>query len=279
MWRFMLMQLANLSGNQTSIPFTARIGFDTAQVAALGLPNDSAVKLSASAKPVTIAVKVTNTGAVTENYFVDARLDKRVATTLTSITCASTTTLPGACGNFNLPTQVSRAEFVAQSSAPITMDAYNVSGYSSEYGTLGITNSPDVYAKSIGKNTVAASLLEPEVPFGEWIVQPELVGPFGPSGAATVSLNTFTTVWMQPFDPATSADSGDIWADLTLGTSTYQPLTLLPGASGVIHVTIKPSAATVGGIVSGYLYIDTFNDTVFTGDEVVRLPYRYTVVP
>jgi hypothetical protein len=29
--------------------------------------------------------------------------------------------------------------------------------------------------------------------------------------------------------------------------------------------------------VSGYLYIDTFNPGASTGDEVVRIPYRYTV--
>jgi hypothetical protein len=42
-------------------------------------------------------------------------------------------------------------------------------------------------------------------------------------------------------------------------------------------VTIAPSTSDVGKTVTGYLYIDTFNGVVGTGDEVVRLPYTYTV--
>src|ERR1700689_3506209 len=63
LWRFVLAQNDNSSGNQTSLPFTARIGFDTAQVAAPALPNDPNVEISASAKPLQIAISLTNTGA------------------------------------------------------------------------------------------------------------------------------------------------------------------------------------------------------------------------
>jgi hypothetical protein len=42
-------------------------------------------------------------------------------------------------------------------------------------------------------------------------------------------------------------------------------------------VTLTPNAAEVGSTVSGYLYVDTFNPTAITGDELVRVPYSYTV--
>jgi hypothetical protein len=35
----------------------------------------------------------------------------------------------------------------------------------------------------------------------------------------------------------------------------------------------------VGTTVRGFIYIDTFNGVVQTGDEVVSIPYSYTVVP
>jgi hypothetical protein len=44
-------------------------------------------------------------------------------------------------------------------------------------------------------------------------------------------------------------------------------------------VTITPDATMVGQVVSGFVYIDTFHPVVATGDEVVRLPYSYKVVP
>jgi hypothetical protein len=47
----------------------------------------------------------------------------------------------------------------------------------------------------------------------------------------------------------------------------------------VINVTITPDPTQVGKTVSGFLYIDTFNLAALTGDEVVRIPYSYTVAP
>ena len=76
-----------------------------------------------------------------------------------------------------------------------------------------------------------------------------------------------------------SADSGDLWSDVTFGTNTYSPLVLAPGQSGTIHVTITPNPTQVGTTVRGFIYVDTFNPTVQTGDEVVRIPYSYTIAP
>jgi len=30
-------------------------------------------------------------------------------------------------------------------------------------------------------------------------------------------------------------------------------------------------------LISGVIYIDTFNGVVYTGDEVVKIPYGYTI--
>ena len=84
---------------------------------------------------------------------------------------------------------------------------------------------------------------------------------------------------MQPFDTAMAADSGDAWPILTFGTGSFSPLVLLPGQSGTINVTITPDPSKVGQVVNGFLYIDTYHPAVSTGDEVVRLPYSYTVTP
>jgi ABC-type molybdate transport system permease subunit len=89
------------------------------------------------------------------------------------------------------------------------------------------------------------------------------------------------TASMQAFDPAVHASTGDYWADLVLGSSTYSPLVLAPGASGTITLTFTPDAMAVGQKVRGSIYVDTVNtsDPTATGDEVVALPYAYTVVP
>ena len=274
-WNFVLLQNFISSGNQTSLPFAARIGFNTAQVTAPKLPNSAGVKLSATGAPVIVPIHVTNTGALTRQYFADARLNTVTAQQLPPQHCGSgVTTLPGACGAFILPTQVSTAAFVAQSPVPITMDAF------SNVGTgVGGTGAPDIFAKRIAPGTVAALLSEPEVPYSTWLVSPSLIGPYGPGGAPTEPVATAAFVLMQAFDSTISADSGDAWADLTLSTNTFNPLVLTPGQSGTINLTITPSKSEVGNTVSGFIYIDTFDFNVFTGDEAVRIPYSYTVTP
>jgi len=64
---------------------------------------------------------------------------------------------------------------------------------------------------------------------------------------------------------------------VTFGTRTFKPLVLMPGETGTINVTITPNPAQTGTTVRGRIFIDTFNGTVQTGDEVVSLPYSYTV--
>ena len=82
---------------------------------------------------------------------------------------------------------------------------------------------------------------------------------------------------MQPFDPVVTTDSGDLWSDLVLGANTFHPLLLAPGQSGTLNVTIKPDASLLGRTVSGFLYVDTYNTAVLTGDAVVRIPYSFKV--
>ncbi len=271
-WRFLLMQDLVSSGNQTSEPFTARIGFNTAHVLASGMPNDSNILLSASAGPVTIPIAVINNGPVTQAYFVDARLNAQVATALTANYACTAGILPAACLQFPTPTEVSELRFFAQSPTPIDMLAFNYQGYGS-----GGTVSPSIVAKRVSADTVVGSLNVPEVPYGNWDEFPSSIGPYGAGGAPTTPVKMGAIAVMQPFDPEVSADSGDFWADQILGSNTYNPLILAPGQSGIINLTFSPDPNQVGKSISGFVYIDTYNPVVYTGDEVVRIPYSYTV--
>jgi hypothetical protein len=274
-WRFILLQDYFSSGNQTSLPFTARINFDRANISAAALPNAAGVQLKAGT-PVTIPVNVTNTGAVTALYFADARLrtSESIPLLYSNPAECGVTTLPGACTLYFLPTEISSVQFVAQSPVPIAMEVFNDAGFN--FGT----ESPYLYARQISPSTVASSLDVPEVPYGLWLEFPTELGPFSSSGAPVEPVSTSASVWGQAFDSAVTSDIGDLWADVTLGTTSFtNGLMLAAGQTGTINVTITPSATNANEVVSGYLYIDTFNPNVNTGDEVARIPYRYTVVP
>lgn len=275
-WRFVLLQNLTSSGNQTSLPFTARIRFfNTSEVAVSGLPDSANVRLSASGAPLTIPVQVINNGGSPAWYFADARLSTPAVVELMTPSACPSPTLQGACETTVVPPEVSAVAFLAHSSEPINMDVLNVTGYN-----VGMTQSPDLWARPAGKDSVAADLFVPEVPYGPWFLFPSLIGPYGATGVSTIQLVTASTIaLMQPFDPAVSSDSGNIWKDKTLGTATFNPLALASGQSGTINVTFTPDPAQVGKVVTGFLYIDTYNLAVGTGDEVVRVPYSYTVVP
>jgi hypothetical protein len=272
-WRFVLLQNLISSGNQTSLPFTARIGFNTALITATGLPNSPTTTISASGAPVTATISIINSGVSTEAYFADARLNLPAVVALPPQTCSASATLPGTCALFYVPTQTGSVKFVSKSTVPIEMDAYNLVGYG-----VGGTGAPDVFAKQIATDTVEASLSEPEIPYGAWISSPALIGPYGPAGAPTKPVTSTAYVVTQQWDDAVVADSGDIWADLVFGTNTFNPLVLASGEGGTITLTITPDKSQVGKTINGYVYVDTFNAVVGTGDEVVRIPYRYTVV-
>ena len=276
-WRFVLLQNFSASGNETSLPFTARISFFTnAQIEASGIPDSAGVKLSASKGPVTIPVLVTNNGAGPQWYFFDARLNNVAALPLTTALfpqfCPYTQLL-GACFQTIVPPEINTVKFTAQASVPIQMDAYNLVGYN-----VGGTFAPDLWALPSGKDKVAASLSVPEVPFGPWVIVPATIGPYPAAGAPmTENVTTSAVAYGQEFDASVSADSGDAWTDLVLGTMTFNPLLLDPGQSGIINVTFTPDPKAVGHTVSGFLYLDTYNLVVGSGDEVARIPYSYTI--
>jgi hypothetical protein len=270
-WRFVLLLNFFTSGNQTSLPFQAQVNFNSAQVSAPGLPDNPNVVLSARA-PVTIPVVVTNNTVNTQAYFLDSRLSTNTVEPLFVGQLCPSPKLPGACFGTTLPTQVSAVQFIAQSPAPINMDAFTTSGY-----LVGGTGAPDLFAQPIGGGAVAATLYAREVPWANWEIVPSLIGPFGPAGALKAPVSAFAAVIMKEFDPAMSSDAGDLWLDVVQGSTTFNPLILSPGQTGTITLTITPDPNQVGHTVSGDIYVDTFNGVTVNGDETYRLKYRYTV--
>jgi hypothetical protein len=149
----------------------------------------------------------------------------------------------------------------AQGTVPITMDVSWAFG------------DPDFLGISAGNNSVAP-FAAPEVAPGFFFALPEATGPFTTGTTGTVNLAAVANT--NPFDSAISSTSGDVWAQSVNATAPYSPLTLAPGQSGTITLTITPSAAK-GTVVSGFIGVDTLNLATVSGDELVNIPYTYTV--
>jgi hypothetical protein len=119
-----------------------------------------------------------------------------------------------------------------------------------------------------------ATFLAPEVAPGVFFGFPEATGPFTTGTSGTVNLAALAVT--NPFDPAVTSTSGDAWASSVNASAPYSPLTLAPGQTGTITLTFTPSAAT-GTVVRGFIGVDTLNLATLSGDELINIPYTYTV--
>jgi len=136
-----------------------------------------------------------------------------------------------------------------------------------------ISGDPDFLGNSSGDDSIA-TLTAPEVAPGLFIGLPEATGPFTVPATGTVNLAAVANT--NPFDPAVTASSGDVWAQAVNPNASYTPITLAPGQTGIITLTFTPSAPK-GTVVRGFIGVDTFNSYTVSGDELTNIPYSYTV--
>ena len=92
----------------------------------------------------------------------------------------------------------------------------------------------------------------------------------------TGATNMVAVAIANAFDGAITSSTGDAWALAVNASAPYKPLTLAPGQSGTITLTITPNAPK-GTVVSGFIAVDTFNSATTSGDELINIPYSYTV--
>jgi len=163
--------------------------------------------------------------------------------------------------NWLVPINTNLLTVAAQGTVPVTMDVQANNGY------------PDFAGISLGNDSVAA-LAAPEVAPGFFFGLPEATGPFTAPTTGTVNLAAVANT--NPFDSAVSASSGDVWAQSVNASAPYTPVTLAPGQSGTITLTFTPNAPK-GTVVRGFVAVDTFNLATFSGDELINIPYTYTV--
>ncbi len=296
-WQLAVTLNDPVSGNATTSSYTVAVRYNTVKISAPALPTSARTKL-AQGTPVVIPVKITNTGVTSLTYFADARLDQTGTLALQNINSPDTIPLPQPAGvnpAWLLPTHATSLAVTADGhSQPVNLDLFWQGG------------NPDVYSAAPGGGgATTAGLTAAHVTAGIWIADVGQTGPFSsPAPDGTVTLSATATG--QLFDTDVTSTTGDYQAEGVAGQSASTPVqlapilarivaqhhgesggggsapvvdgppTLAPGQSATILVTITPTGAK-GSTVKGHLYVDTFDAYTGNSDELIDLPYAYTI--
>ena len=264
-WTLVVFVFNPVAGTSTSQPFTGDLRFNVVDASATGLPASTATVLPAG-KPVTATVTVRNTGTAPQSFFVDPRSSSLGARRLVADAPETDVPVPGGQSlHYLVPTETVALAASATATAPVELDLD------------AITDSPEVMAAAGAGRTATAAIVAPQVQPGPWRLSAVLLGPFGSAGTPAATANFTTSVLTKEFDAAVTSSTGDVWLSSVRATPPpFTPMDLSPGGTGVITVTITPSGKA-GTAVSGFLYVDDFNAFSGTGDELVAIPYAYTV--
>jgi hypothetical protein len=258
-------RLDAIDGQFFTEPFNGSIGFDVVPVAASGLPNADSTVIPRG-QTATATIQVTNSGNSRKDFFVDPRLNQLTFQQILGYQ-ATGVGLPLSLAQqpyFYIPPGSDQAYVAAQGTVPVVMDVLASSGQ------------PDILASALPDNQVIAVFGAPELAPSRWFALPEAKGPFT-SRLVGARADVAALVETNVFDSTVSSSTGNAWEQLAINNfAPYTPLTLPPGQSGSITVRITPNAPR-GTVVHGLLGIDTMNPFTTSGDEIVVLPYAYTV--
>jgi subtilisin family serine protease len=304
-WLLSVQVFTPVSGVSTQSTYNVAVRYNTASASAPSLPTSVRTKL-AHGKTVTVPVRVTNTGVAPLAFFADPRLNKTGTIGLANVGSADTIPLPQTSSDnpsWLIPTHTSGLAVTADGGdQPVNLDINWEGGDPEDYSAAPAGGGPTTVQVGNGATSTVTA--------GFWYANIGQTGPFGDAGAPAGSVTLGATATSQLFDTDVATSTGDYQSEGVTGQSASSPVNvssllsqltgaihsqstsakpgthsapvvngiqpLAPGQSETILVKITPQEAK-GSVVSGHLYIDTVDPFTGNSDELVDLPYTYTV--
>jgi hypothetical protein len=266
-WALLVNFAGAVVGDELEQPFTGKVAFNSVNVKA-NLPNSTHTTLKAG-KAVTIPVTVRNTGTAAEDFFLDPRLSTETGIHPAALG-PTTVPLPLNTGSpvWLVPSETSGVAVLAQATQPIMFDFGPFAG------------DPDLPSATSGTTAVGSYHASPVAP-GLWFAAPSETGPTPANGGVPGSATFDFVAQTKAFDTTVSSQATDLWQGTVSDIGDLNLVTVQPGQSVTIPVTITPSGAK-GTVVTGTVYVDQLAIDLsdvenISANELVGIPYQYTV--
>jgi hypothetical protein len=276
-WTLILTWANPVSGLELSEPFSGTIAFNDVHVGS-DLPRHASLN---DGQTYSYTVTVHNGGQSPEAYFVDPRLQSDETLPLVNINPdinASSMPLPLPASinggepfpYYFVPTETSQLQANLSGSVPVDFDMDYFPG------------DPDIEGSQSG-DSASATITEPEVSPGLWLINPDEIGPYPATGAPAATASASMSAVTRAFDPAVTSSTGDLWSAFNGVTSGFTPVYVAAGGSATITVNITPNGPA-GSFQSGTLFVDDVTlaglDGIYDlpdGDELAAIPYGYQI--
>ena len=276
-WTLIIDFTSPVPGNELSDAFTGRVRLNDVNFSRGSLPDSPSAILPAG-HGASYQISLHNTGAAPENIFLDPRLTRMRSYQLAPQDQVSGVQLP-------LPGSASPPEWIvppmthsvtvsAASSSPSVPVMFDFGPYPGDPDSVSPAGPTASAAYPVGPAVTPVTQ-------GLWFAVPSEVGPYAAAGAAEASVNMAMSAQTQAFDTTAASGTGDFWefgVQPLAASASYSLLTVNPGQTRTITLTIKPSGPK-GTVVRGMLYIDDFVDSLqfLSGSQLAALPYAYTI--
>jgi hypothetical protein len=274
-WQLVYAVFGPIAGTSVSTSFVGTISTAPVVVNTSGVPNSAATKLAAG-KTASATVSFTNGGAAQGSFYIDSRTNGRSDTSLivqNSPYVFANDILPPFPA-FGVPTETDGLT-VASTSNVATL--FEISPFPADHVTdLSFEGDPDVEAGPQGTHP-SVTLTDPIIGPLTWLALPASIGPFGDAGSPTVTNTFMATAHTRGFDATVKSSTGDpLLAYVNASAPTASPVSVAMGAHGTITLKFKPVGA-VGTVVTGTLFLNSWDAVTGSTNEVAAIPYTYTI--
>ncbi|MFI1034464.1 S8 family peptidase [Streptomyces sp. NPDC020951] len=266
-WTLVVVLPDAISGKDFSQQVTGKVRYDAVSATAPGLP-DSPARTIKRGSHLTVSVRVPNAGPAQRHFFLDPRLDTISDIRVPELGEDTGGTAPINDGGITwiLPTHTSRLVATATADRPVDLSL------------SPLTWSPEVLSQAGPGNTTTTTTAAGQLAAGVWVTAVSDVSSSAgrPSDDDTAKVSLTATT--QEIDHSARASTSDPWNN----DPNWQPVTVAPGATGTMTLTLTPTAP-VGTVVHGTVYVDAhtafpnFFGSEMIGSELTGIPYTYTV--